>query len=199
MFVSTQKWLEWEMSCYQILYPKLVVKKYDSQTFLVEKMAGQSFLALLKANKLTGQHMRAAAKIFQSAHESYSPFFQQGWSHGDPHLENVLFDEKSDEAVLIDFETQHLQTLPTNERQADDLLVFCLDLIGRTPQFSSLLKLFLSTYDRPEILRTLESRLQLPQGFENILWLTRTHFLPRKLLSLRLKKLKELVHSLTTT
>lgn len=196
MFGSTQKWLEWEIGCYQILYPSLLAQSYSSQALVVEKIPGKDLLSLLKLGKLTEKHLLAAAMMFKRAHQCHSTFFNAGWSHGDPHLENVLFDSKSKQAFVIDFETQHVVTLSANERQADDLLVFCLDLIGRSADYESLLTTFFSAYGDWEILHTLQHRLSLPQGFEHILWLTRTNFLSQKVLEVRLQQLRKSIHEI---
>ena len=55
------------------------------------------------------------------------------WSHGDAGMANVIYDEKSDRARLIDFEIVHDKSLPALSRHADDLLIFLLDLIAMRP------------------------------------------------------------------
>ena len=45
-----------------------------------------------------------------------------------------MYDPASDRARLIDFELVHRPHIPAVERQADDLLVFLLDIITYAPQ-----------------------------------------------------------------
>jgi len=45
----------------------------------------------------------------------------------------VIYEASNNRARLIDFEIYHEKSLATAARQADDLLVFLLDLVGTLP------------------------------------------------------------------
>jgi tRNA A-37 threonylcarbamoyl transferase component Bud32 len=60
--------------------------------------------------------------------------FRAAWSHGDAGTNNVIYDEKTSQVRLIDFEIVHRKSLPTKSRHADDLLVSLLDLLGTLPR-----------------------------------------------------------------
>src|SRR5207253_1248920 len=79
--------------------------------------------------------------------------FQGPWSHGDAGMANVIYDEASNRARLIDFEIVHDKTLPGLSRHADDLLIFLLDLIATAPgrQWMPLTLAFLSAYDNAPV------------------------------------------------
>jgi hypothetical protein len=141
--------------------------------------------------------MRAAAHEFRRAHMLFSPLLHDHWSHGDPHLANVLYDPITQRARLIDFETRHELTLRACERHADDLLVFLLDLLGadRTSGWQQLSSEFLTTYGRGEALRTLHHRLNPPHGLELVLWKTRTNYLPKALLLERIASIRDLIET----
>ena len=74
--------------------------------------------------------IQAAGKELRRAHGLWSSELGDYWSHGDPHLENLLYDLESDQARLIDFELIHDKCMSAVKRHADDLLVFLQDLMG---------------------------------------------------------------------
>src|SRR5437868_13384461 len=82
---------------------------------------------------LTRPMLEAAAHEYCRAHQRWSDEFAGPWSHGDATMENVMYNEKTGRARLIDFELIHEKSLPAKSRQADDVLVFLLDLIGVVP------------------------------------------------------------------
>src|SRR5437660_12881416 len=98
------------------------------------------------------------------AHDLKSEAFGSGWSHGDASMTNVIYDEKTGRARLIDFEIRHEKSLPTTARQADDLLVFLLDMVGRIPnrQWLPFAICFLRAYNDAAVMRELKKRLVLP-------------------------------------
>jgi hypothetical protein len=120
------------------------------------------------------------------------------WSHGDPHLNNALYDKASDSAFLIDFETRHDSHLSAVDRHADDLLVLLLDLIGRdrSMDWFALSRAFLDAYGDAEVLQALSSRLIVPSGLELALWKTRTNHLETIVLRERLELLRQLVENI---
>lgn len=192
MFPNCQEWQEWELESYRLLYGQLQ-GGLERRGFWIEDLPGQVLLKILSDGNLSIPMLRAAALEFRRAHSLFCPKLQDYWSHGDPHLSNVLYDSQTNSAALIDFETKHQQSLTAQDRHADDLLVFILDLLGRVPsanwpQFGVE---FLTTYGRYDVLQRVKQRLGVPQGLERVLWATRTDYLPTRELEGRLKSLRQ--------
>ncbi|MCL1475959.1 hypothetical protein LAY57_35690 [Argonema antarcticum A004/B2] len=134
MFPNCLEWQEGELHCYRLLYKeRLQGGLAGKRGIWIEELPGQSLLQILCDRNLSLLILRAAANEFLRAHSLFCPKLQDYWSHGDPHLANVLYDSHTKTAMLIDFETKHQQSLTAQERHADDLLVFILDLLGRVP------------------------------------------------------------------
>jgi hypothetical protein len=125
--------------------------------------------------------LEAAARELRRAHRLWCGEFDDLWSHGDPHLGNVIYDNLADRARLIDFEATHLKSFPAVERQADDLLVFLQDMGGRVPaeQWLPFALDFINTYDRPEVVAELRKHLIIPGGLPGLWWKLRSHYLAR--------------------
>src|SRR5260370_15311278 len=120
----------------------------------------------------------AAATEFRRAHRFWSDEFRGCWSHGDGTTQNVLYDPKTDRARLIDFEIVHEKSLATAARQADDLLVFLLDMVGIVPsrQWLPFSMTFLEAYSDVKVIAQLRKQLDLPGGLAWIWWGVRTNF-----------------------
>lgn len=196
MFPNCQEWQEWELHCYRLLYGDRLLGGIDRFWGIwIEELPGQSLLQLLSDGNLSIPILRAAAKEFLRAHSLFCPKLQDYWSHGDPHLANVLYDSHTNSAGLIDFETKHQQSLKASDRQADDLLVFILDLLGRVPlaNWPDFGVEFLNAYGRQEVLKRVKQRLTVPQGCSRVLWAIRTDYLPLPELKHRLQSLRQLL------
>jgi hypothetical protein len=91
---------------------------------------------------------------------------------------NVIYDEKTGRARFIDFEIIHDKSLAAKSRQADDLLVFLLDLIAAAsnPQWLALSLSFLNAYGNAAVISELQNQLDLPSGMAWIWWGVRTSF-----------------------
>jgi len=132
----------------------------------------------LNRGTVTRQMLVAAATEFRRAHQFWSDEFHGRWSHGDGTSQNVIYDPASNRARLIDFEIVHEKSLATAARQADDLLVFLLDMVGTVPNrhwlpFSIT---FLEAYGDAEVIAQLRNQLDLPGGLAWIWWGVRTNF-----------------------
>jgi len=185
MFPAPCEWQAWECHCYQTLYGG-GCEPVGENALRVQPFPGESLRTLLENNILTDDVLRAAACEFRRAHAL------DGWSHGDPHLHNVIYDGQR--AYLIDFETRHQHGLSAAERHADDLLVFLLDLIGRDPseQWSAWSRIFLAAYDNSAVRGVLFARLAMPRGLELVLWKSRTNYFPTPHLAKRITALRAL-------
>lgn len=138
-----------------------------------ERLPGEDLRSLLEGGRLTRREMRAAGAAFAQVHALRDPETGACWSHGAPRLENVVYDEASREARLVDFEAAHLGGLDPVERHADDLLHFLLDLAGRAPAGSpwpGLASSFLTFYGVNPVRKRLVRRLACPSAVERAVW-----------------------------
>src|SRR5207248_11234052 len=108
----------------------------------------------------------------------WTAYFRGSWSHGDGTSQNVIYNPSSNRARLIDFEIVHEKSLATAARQADDLLVFLLDMVGIVPsrQWLPFSTTFLEAYGDGEVIAQLRKQLDLPGGLAWIWWGVRTNF-----------------------
>ncbi|MBA3869733.1 MAG: hypothetical protein H0X30_11335 [Anaerolineae bacterium] len=195
MFAHTSDWQIWEVESYRLLYgaeSEIVVVGSDSVR--IPNVPGISLKCCLETHTLTAEIMRTAATEFSRAHSLTMLLLTEPWSHGDPHLENVLYDAQTHQAHLIDFETRHQAGLIAVERHADDLLVLLLDLLGRDSNnnWPELSRIFLLTYANRPVIECLSARLRMPRGLELVLWKTRTNHINTALLVERLFALKQI-------
>jgi len=199
MFPRTSDWQIWEVESYRLLYgAESNIAIVGSNSVRIPNVPGMSVKRYLETHTLTPEIMVAAAIEFSRAHNQIMPTLGAAWSHGDPHLENVLYDAETHQAHLIDFETRHQSGLSAVERHADDLLVFLLDLLGRdsSDNWLKLSRIFLLTYANHAVLGSLSIRLKMPRGFELVLWKTRTNHLSTVVLTERLNLLKHVLQGM---
>jgi hypothetical protein len=202
MFSRTSEWQFWEVESYRLLYgAESDIAIVGSGSVRIPNISGISIKRCLETHNLTAEIMSAAAIEFSRAHNRIMPTLGGAWSHGDPHLENVLYDAETHQAHLIDFETSHHRGLSANERHADDLLVFLLDLLGRdaSDEWLELSRIFLQIYANSAVLEQLSLRLIVPRGLELVLWKTRTHHIGIRILAERLIALKQLTLDLLSS
>ena len=173
------EWRRWEVDCYQMLNGDCF-RAYASgkRVVVAEKLPGESLWEYLNRGTLTRQMLRAAATEFRRAHQFWSDEFRGRWSHGDASITNVIYDAKTNRARFIDFEIYHDKSLSAAARQADDLLVFLLDLVGTVPsrQWLPFSTTFLEAYGDFKVITQLRNQLDLPGGLAWIWWGVRTNF-----------------------
>lgn len=163
------------------------------RTLYTQKFAGQNLLEHLNRKTLDAQAVRAAARELRRAHGLRCDEFAGGlWSHGDPHLGNVVYDGTADGARLVDFEILHQKSLSALERHADDLLVFLQDLAGRVSRekWLPLAFCFVTTYGRDDVIAELTKLLVVPRGIVGIWRKLRTQYLSRRELVYRFAALR---------
>lgn len=196
MFPRCADWQAWELDSYRLLHgPERISRQPDSASILIEALPGTSLDACRRERAITPAMMQAAAAEFRRVHALQSSLLHAAWSHGDPHWRNVLYDASTGQVHLIDFETRHQAHLTPDERHADDVLVFLLDMLGGTSaNWLEWSQIFLAAYARPEICAELLKRLHMPDGWERVLWQTRTHHLPAVSLQDRLIQLRAVVN-----
>jgi len=163
-----------------------------------DKVPGKSLWEHLKHDKLTKEMVAAAGREFRRAHHFASDEFRGPWSHGDAGTNNVIYDDKTGRARFIDFEIVHNKSLRAKSRQADDLLVFLLDVIAvaPNPQWLALALSFLNAYGNAAVICELEDELAVPSGMAWIWWGVRTSFANPAKVRKRLEKLRDVIANL---
>src|SRR5205823_5481502 len=166
-------WQRWEIDCFLMLNgDRYRASASGKRTVIAEKLPGESLWEHLNRGTLTKRMLRAAAAEFRRAHEFWCDYFRGRWSHGDGTSQNVLYNPATNRARLIDFEIVHDKELTTAARQADDLLVFLLDMVGTvsTRHWIPYATAFLEAYGEVKVIAQLRKQLDLPGGLAWIWW-----------------------------
>jgi hypothetical protein len=177
MFVRRSEWRSWELSCFALLHgPRYAAGTTSAREVWFDELPGESCRQLLERRALLPASLEAAARELYRAHASRAPRAGAPLSHGDPHLGNMIYDAAQGVARLIDFEQAHEDGVDVEWRQADDLLVFVLDILGRATddEWPALAITFLRAYPGRGTKEALRARLVPPRGAEAVLWATRT-------------------------
>ena len=196
---TTKDWQRWEVKCFQMLNgDRFRASTSGAKAICVDKLPGESLWEHMNRATLTRQMLEAAAHEYCRAHQLWSDEFAGHWSHGDASMANVMYNDKTGRARLIDFELIHEKSLPAKSRQADDLLVFLLDLIGVVPtrQWLPFTLYFLNAYENTRVITALENQLALPRGMAWIWWGVRTSFANPAKVKRRLAKLRDVIANL---
>lgn len=196
---KVKEWQNWEVDCFEMLNgDRFRAYKSGERTVIADKLPGESVWEHLNRGTVTRQMLRAAAAEFHRAHQFWSDEFRGRWSHGDGTSQNVLYDSASNRARLIDFEIVHEKSLATAARQADDLLVFLLDMVGTVPtrQWLPFSMTFLEAYGDGEVIAQLRKQLDLPGGLAWIWWGVRTNFTNPAKVTRRLANLSRAINKL---
>lgn len=198
MFVWTRDWIAWELHCIQLLYPDRTATSVRSEKILdMPELCGVSLRELVRSNKLDANAAEAAACEIRRAHLLHCPIYNGGWSHGDLHLGNILFDHELNRATLIDFDTRHEPRLKETTRHADDLKTVLLELISTSAtEWNDMAFSFLNAYQNCEVLRELSLQLTVPNGIARIFWHTRTANCSLQTIEPRLQSLREIIHQI---
>jgi hypothetical protein len=173
------KWQRWETKCFQLLNGSdFRAAITGARAVTLDKMPGKSLWDHLNAGTLTPRMLELAGREYRRAHRMRVSELGDGWSHGDASMTNVIYDQKSHRARLIDFEIMHEKSLSPVARHADDLLVFLLDMVDRASarQWLPFSLYFLRAYDDGKVIRELRKRLVIPSGLALIWWNVRTNF-----------------------
>lgn len=190
---STAEWRRWEDQWFRRLHgPEFAAGTDPDGTLWTELLPGENLSHHLASGTLQPAHLAAAGAELRRAHAVACKYHNGGWSHGDSHTGNFIFDAPTGRARLVDFEVRHLKSLPENERHADDLLVLLQDVCGRCPAeaWLPLAGAFLDGYGRPEIAALLGEKFHVPRGIPRLWWAVRTTWMPRAELQRRLALLR---------
>ena len=196
---KTEDWKRWEVKCFKMLNgDRFRASGSGTNTICVDKVPGESLWEHMNRGTLTRQMLEAAAHEYWQAHQLWSDEFGGHWSHGDASMTNVIYNEKTGRARLIDFELVHEKSLPAKLRHADDLLVFLLDILAIVPtrQWLPFAVYFLNAYENARVLAALEDQLALPNGLAWIWWGVRTSFTNPAKVKRRLAKLRDVIANL---
>jgi hypothetical protein len=198
-WAKVDDWRRWEVECFNMLNgDRFRAWACGEKAACADKLPGKSLWEHLERGTLTKKMVEAAGHEFRRAHQFWSDEFRGPWSHGDAGTNNVIYDDKTGRARFIDFEIIHDKSLSAKSRQADDLLVFLLDLIAvaPNPQWLALSLSFLKAYGNAAVICELEDELALPTGLAWIWWGVRTSFANPSKVKRRLEKLRDVVANL---
>ena len=142
--------------------------------------------------------LEAAGRELRRAHQFWSDEFHGPWPHGHSTGTNVVYNQKTGRARLIDFELVQAKSLPAKSRHAHDLLVFLLDIlaIASSPQWLPFALCFLNAYGDPTVLAELTNHLALPNGIAWIWWGVRTSFANPAKVKQRLERIRDVTANL---
>jgi len=194
-WTETEDWQRWEVECFKMLNgDQFRASRLRNNAICIDRLPGENLWEHLNRRTLHRRMVEAAGLEFRRAHQFRSKKFRGPWSHGDAGMANVIYDENSNRARLIDFEIVHDKALPALARQADDLLIFLLDLIASATgrQWLPLTLAFLNAYDNESVIAQLSRQLAPPSGMAWIWWGVRTSFANPAKLRQRLAKLQDL-------
>src|SRR3954462_6080828 len=132
MFPSVRRWQRWELACFALLHGAegYTCGPLGARGVWLDAVPGMNLRDLARAGIMDDRAVIAAAREFARVHALRCPITRRPWSHGDPHLANMLYDPATDRARLIDFETVHDARLDPVQRHADDLVTFLLELMS---------------------------------------------------------------------
>ena len=194
VFPTSEAWQVHEQRTFRLLNgTHRAVGVLERNAIYAEDLPGSDIVSLLEKNELSSSVMNLVGVAFRKMHRTWNPLNGEWFSHGDPHLGNVLFDRNNGQTHWVDFETTHRSRLLDVERHADDLLVLLLDLIGRTNEsmWQTLSVAFLSGYQDALVIADLKKRLLPPSGFGALWWAVRTSYLTRPELRKRIGWLRD--------
>jgi len=202
MFVHANEWTDWEVHCARLLYPDRRVVKADSgQTVIISTVPGTTLRDLLHGEgRNVSKAFILAARELRRVHQIHCSYHKAAWSHGDLHLDNILYESNTQRAVLIDFDTRHEFRVSQTQRHADDLKIVLLELIAMTDdRWIQPATAFIQEYRDVSVLTELDRQLVVPRGVAGLLWYARTNCCPVNRIEPRLRILREIIRRVTTT
>ena len=197
-FVDVTAWQRWEVESFALLHaPAYRCASFGRRGVVAEEFPGVALTASLDGGTLTSRMACALGTELRRAHETHSAHFGGGWSHGDPHLGNFIYDDGTDQAKIIDFEVRHDRELDAEVRHADDVLVVLQDLLGRSAsaQWLPCACAFLERYGRAAVVaRALSQLAAPPTGIAALWWSIRTSWIARDEAVRRIMSLDQALH-----
>jgi serine/threonine protein kinase len=197
MFVRAGEWVDWEVYCARLLYPERpAVKKGSGPCLIVPQVRGISLRQLLRRNEMVVRAFAASGRELRRVHQIPCRHYKAAWSHGDLHLDNILYDPVADRAVLIDFDIRHDPQLKYTPRHSDDLKVMILELIGLChEQWREPAAALIEEYREASVLDELDRQLYTPRGIARLLWHMRTNAAATRHIEQRLQQVRTVIQS----
>lgn len=190
MFARPSSWRAWEIYCARLLFEREDAAWTEGEWLCLRAMPGTSLRALEAQGLLSVDAVAAGARAMKRAHAKHCAHFNAPWSHGDPHMGNIVVDLEAGGGTLVDFETRHTRGSAV-ERHADDLSTFIFDLISldhddawRAERVGALLDAYEAS---SEVRVALRARLVPRAGIPGVLVATRTHHLDARELARRIE------------
>lgn len=177
--LDLRRWRRWEIHCFNLLNGgEFEAVALGPRAFRADQLPGRSLWDCMEAGTLDATMLAAAGQELRRSHGFWSDEFNDLWSHGDLSITNILFDQETGRARLIDFEMRHDHSLSALERQADDLLVVVLDLAGvaRDEEWLPFTRAFLQSYGNADVIALMADKLFFPVGLARLWWKIRTNF-----------------------
>ncbi len=175
-----EEWQRWEIESFARLHGERFRAHAEGRCAVAaEELPGINLTDFLDTGTITPAMAAAAGRELLRAHRCACEELAGGWSHGDPHAGNFIYEPGQDCARLIDFEVMHSPAIPALERHADDLLVFLQDLVGRIRRdlWLPCALAFLAAYDRTEVVGIVLEKLAPPPGLARLWWIVRTNYM----------------------
>ncbi len=194
--VSDAEWRMWEVDCFRLLHgPEFAADMGERGTPIVSVLPGVDLSRHLVAGTLQPAQLASAGAELRRVHGLRSQHYGGGWSHGDSHSGNFLFEEGTGRARLVDFEMRHRRDVPEARRHADDLLILLQDVCGRCARdaWLPLSEAFLAGYGRGDVIALLENLLHVGRGISRLWWGVRTTWMRRRELELRMGELRSVL------
>jgi hypothetical protein len=200
MFASPRAWLAWEVHCATLLNGPGAAR-VEGGALLTRALPGASLRAHLRARDAAAFALGGAA--LRAAHDTRCSVCDAGWSHGDPHLGNIIVSPANGSGGVIDFETRHVRALDSAARHADDVATALLDLIGAADDERTLARLadaFLRGYRPGAAVRAaLGERLAVRAGLPGVLQAMRSHRVPPARLAAGLERVRAITAAIPST
>ncbi len=193
--------MAWEAHCARLLYPdRFALMLGPGNVVCFPEVPGLSLRRMLQRRETDVRAFAAAARELRRVHQLSCSDHGAAWSHGDLHLDNVLYDSATDRATLIDFDTRHEFGLSPVQRHADDLKVMLLELIAiGDDQWIQPATTLIGEYGNAVVLEELHRQLIVPHGIAKIFWFTRTSGRATRQMDQRLQILRDIIQQVTAT
>ncbi len=180
VWVDSRKWQRWEVDSFLLLNgDRFEAFAEGESTVCADKVPGENLRQILARGALTPHILEVSARELRRAHQLWCKQLEGLWSHGDLQMSNIIYDEETGTARIIDFEIIHNTSLSSEARHADDVLVFLQDMMWRVPenQWVVFATTFIKAYGRPGVIAELKKNLTIPRGIPGLWWKIRTnHF-----------------------
>lgn len=189
MLDTPRRWARHEVDVYRALYGEGAAGLLDDARVWMAHTPGVTLAELVRLGA-PREALEAAGAELKRMHDT--AIGGRWFSHGDLHLENVLFCAADGRARVIDFETVHTDEQDVAARHAEDLACLALDLAATSVRPAIDWAALLRGYTMGDAVRdALLTRLSIARGLvPRSLQILRSRYLPREQLAERLGALR---------